>query len=201
MSENRPPLEMRLAVAVGDVKESQRLIEVVAVPYEQPAPIQYRGEMWLESFMRGGLDGISERQAPIMVNREHTRGDTVGKVLQWWPERTEGLVAEVRVAKTNRGDETLALAEEGMIRASIGFGVRPRDQVLDRQAMTRRISKAFVDHLSLVEDPAYVGAEVLAVREADEVQMAAGMAPLEPTPAAAEMAAFLASVKARRAAR
>jgi hypothetical protein len=30
--------------------------------------------------------------------------------------------------------------------------------------MVRRIKKAFVDHLSFVESPSYVGAKVLAVR-------------------------------------
>jgi len=200
MSDNRPPLETRQAVSVGDVDTKQRLIEVVAVPYgqETDAPIMYRGEFWKESFERGAFDGIEQRSQPIMVNRQHTRGDTVGKVTQWWPERTEGLVAEVRVARTLRGDETLALAEEGMIRASVGFGVRPRDQILDRKSMTRRIRKAFVDHLSLVEDPAYLGAEVLAVRSDEPDVLAATLPPLAARPAVDELAAFLADLKQRR---
>jgi hypothetical protein len=32
--------------------------------------------------------------------------------------------------------------------------------------MTRRINKAWCDHLGLVEDPAYAGADVLDVRDA-----------------------------------
>lgn len=191
MSDKRPPLEMRLAAGVADVDAKQRLIEVIAVPYGQEAPVPYRGEVWMESFERGSFDGIEQRSQPIMVNREHTRGDTVGKVVQWWPDRAEGLVAEVRVAKTLRGDETLSLAEDGMVRASIGFGVRPRDQVLDRSKMKRRILKAFVDHLSLVEDPAYTGAEVLAVREDAPDVFAASLSPLQAAPAVDELLAFL----------
>lgn len=198
MAENRPPLETRNATEVRGVDIKQRIIEVVAVPYDQEAVIEYRGEMWRESFQRGAFDGIETRTAPIMVNREHRRGDTVGKVLKWWPERAEGLVAEVRVAKTLRGDETLALAEEGMIRASIGFGVRLRDQVLDRSKMTRKIVKAFADHLSLVEDPAYVGAEVLGVRGNEFDTLAVDMAPITARPAVDELAAWLASRSARR---
>lgn len=197
MSENRPPLETRLATEIRGVDQQQRLVEVIAVPYEQEASIPYRGEIWRESFQRGAFDGIQERSTPIMVNREHQRGDTVGKVVQWWPERAEGLVAEVRVARTARGDDTLALAEEGMIRASIGFGVRLRDQILDRGAMTRRILRAFVDHLALVEDPAYEGAAVLAVRSTDDV-LAASLPPITAQPAVDEMAAFLADLRSRR---
>jgi phage head maturation protease len=184
---------LRNATEVSGVDVKQRIIEVIAVPYDQEAPVAYRGDMWLESFDRGAFDGIQTRSSPIMVNREHVRGDTVGKVLQWWPERSEGLVAEVKVARTMRGDETLALAEEGMIRASIGFGVRLRDQVLDRSAMKRRILKAFVDHLGLVEAPAYAGAEVLGVRGSEFDNLAADMPPIVARPVVDELAAWLAS--------
>lgn len=197
MTDNRPPLETRNAVNVTGVDTKERVIEVIAVPYEQEAVVPYRGELWKESFVRGAFDGIESRSQPIMVNREHTRGDTVGKVVQWWPERAEGLVAEVRVARTARGDETLALAEDGMIRASIGFGVRLRDQILDRSKMTRRVLKAFVDHLGLVEDPAYSGAEVLSVR-AEENVYAAALPPIEARPAVDELAAYLADLRQRR---
>lgn len=193
MTDNRPPLEVRNASEVTGVDVKQRIIEVVAVPYDQEAPVAYRGDMWLESFERGAFDGIETRSQPIMVNREHVRGDTVGKVLKWWPERAEGLVAEVKVARTLRGDETLALAEEGMVRASIGFGVRLRDQLLDRTTMKRRILKAFVDHLGLVESPAYEGAEVLGVRGAQLDTFAADLPPLVARPAVDELTAWLAS--------
>ena len=65
-----------------------------------------------------------------------------------------------------------------MIRASIGFAARLRDQILDRSTMTRRIVKAFIDHLSLVEDPAYVGAEVIGVRGNELEMLAADMPPI-----------------------
>jgi phage head maturation protease len=189
---------MRVATAVGDVDTEERIIEVIAVPYDEEAVVEYRQQYWKESFERGAFDGIEERPHPIMVNREHVRGSTVGKVLKWWPDRVEGLVAEVLVAETVLGDETLALAKGGMIRASIGFGVRPRDQVLDRQKMTRRIRKAFADHLSLVEAPAYAGTTVLGVRSAEhEPVLASDLSPIVDRPAVDELAAFLTAVKAR----
>ena len=193
MSDNRPPLEVRNTSEVAEVNVRQRIIEVIAVPYDQEAIVEYRGEMWKESFERGSFDGIETRSSPVMANREHIRGKTVGKAQDWWPERIEGLVTALKIAKTPLGDETLALAEEGMVRASVGFGVRLRDQLLDRNTMSRRIRKAFIDHIALVESPAYVGAEVLSVRADGTDTFAASLPPIVARPELDELAAWLAS--------
>lgn len=196
MSENRPPMEQRSAVAIGEVNQRKREVEVIAVPYDEEAVVPYRGEMWKESFQRGAFEGIQSRNGRVMVNREHTVGDTVGKVSEWWPERSEGLVGVVKVVKSNRGDETLALAEEGMVGASVQFGAWMRDVLHNRSAMTRRVLRAFVDHLSFVEQPAYVGATVLGVRATDGVRLAADLDPLN-TPALDDLVEFLAALKGR----
>ena len=71
-----------------------------------------------------------------------------------------------RIAKTALGDETLALADEDCLGASVGFAVAGGGQELDRVNRRRRIKKAFLDHLAFVPDPAYSGAGVLSVRSA-----------------------------------
>jgi phage head maturation protease len=157
------PVEFRDASVAG-VNFDQRIIEVVAVPYEEPSLIEYRGAMWAETFARGAFDGIETRKDQIRVNRNHDKTLTIGKVVRWRPSRSEGLVSEVRIAPTVLGGETLTLAGEDMLSPSVGFAVRGGDQLLDKMSMTRRIRKAFVDHLSFVESPAYAGAKVLAVR-------------------------------------
>jgi phage head maturation protease len=157
----------------------QRIITVVAVPYEQPAVVEYRGQLWNELFSRSAFDGIEKRPQRVRVNREHVYGDTVGKVIAFYPDRDEGLVAEVKIAATPRGDDTLALAADDCLSSSIGYTVRPSDQLLDRRVMQRRINKAWLDHLALVESPAYAGADVLDVRVLD--RRAASRQPL-PTP-------------------
>jgi phage head maturation protease len=157
-------VEIRSA-EVSQVNFPQRIITVIAAPYEQPAEIFYRGEMWKEVFERGSFNGIETRQRRIPVNREHNPENLVGKVLDAWPDRPDGLVVDIRVSKTARGDETLALADDDAISASVGYGLkRPGDQLLDRLTHTRRIRRAFLDHLSLVGDPAYDGAKILAMR-------------------------------------
>ena len=177
MTDGFAPIEHRYAgVRVDGVDTRQRLITVVAAPYEQPARVEYRSELWDELFERGAFNTVASAPHRVRVNRDHDRTRTIGKVTQFWPDRDEGLVAEVRVAKTLLGDESLALADEDALSASVGFGVRPSDQVLDRRTMTRRIRSAYLDHLSLVESPAYEGARVLSVRDAD----GGGAARLEP---------------------
>jgi phage head maturation protease len=102
-------------------------------------------------------------------------------VVRFHPNRDEGLVAEVRIGQTPLGDETLQLASEDMLSASIGFGVRNSDQVLDRSARERRIRRAYLDHLSFVESPAYDGARVLSVRDGvDSADIA--LSPIPATP-------------------
>lgn len=167
MTDDKPraPIEPRSATATN-VDFAHRTITVIAVPYEQPAPVPYRGEVWSEIFERGSFDGIEKRPNRVRSNRDHDKSRTVGKVVSFYPGRDEGLVAEVRIGQTPLGDETLQLASEDMLSASIGFGVMNSDQVLDRAARERRIRRAYLDHLSFVESPAYDGARVLSVRDA-----------------------------------
>jgi hypothetical protein len=159
------PVEHRESV-VGDVSFPQRVIEVVVTPYDETAVVEYRGELWQESFERGAWDGIETRpdQKQVKANRDHDRTRLVGKVVRFEPSRQEGLVADVKIAKTDLGDETLALAEEKMIGVSAGFAARMRDQIFDRRRMTRRVKKAFLDHIAFLGDHAYLGAGVLDIR-------------------------------------
>jgi phage head maturation protease len=160
------PIEIRSSTEIAEVDSRQRIITLLTVPYERWAKVEYRGEVWDEVFSRTAFDGIEKRPQRVRVNREHLRGDTVGKAVAFYPDRPEGLVSEVRISKTLRGDDTLALAEDDCLSSSVGFGVLPSNQVLDRRLMQRRINTAWLDHIALVESPAYEGADVLNVRDA-----------------------------------
>lgn len=170
----RAPIESRSAT-MGEVNFPERLIEVIAVPYEQEALVEYRGELWHESFDRGSFNGVEKRPNRIKAFRDHEPGEQirgtnrrglVGKVIALWPDREEGLVGSVRIARTPLGDETLALADDGILGVSVGFGVRGSDQVLNRATKQRRVRRAFVDHLAFPNDGAYAGAQVIGVRGA-----------------------------------
>lgn len=149
-----------------DIDDKLRLVDLIAVPWEQETEVMHQGDVWREVFRRGAFDGIEGHAGRVRVNREHRRGDTVGKVVQFDEDDERGLLARVRIAKTDRGDETLALAEEDMISASVGYFIKSnRDRVMDRRKQLITVKRAFLDHLAMVESPAYAGASVLAVRE------------------------------------
>lgn len=160
------PLEQRDDLgSVGSVDFKQRVVTVVAVPYEQAAKVPFQGDVWDEVFQRGAFDNISTSPHRVRANRNHNKSQTVGKVVAFYPDRVEGLIADIRIAKTPLGDETLALAADDCLSSSIGFAALPQWQKLDRRNKIRRIENAYLDHISFVESPAYENADVIAVRE------------------------------------
>jgi phage head maturation protease len=160
----RAPIELRTAT-VDDLNLAQRIATVIVTPYEQETVVAWRGEAWKESFERTAWNGIEGRPNRVRANRAHDRRLTCGKAVKFFPNRQEGLVAEVRCSQTPLGDETLELLRDGCLSVSAGFGALPDGQIIDRRAKTRRITTAYLDHIAFVEDPAYPGAEVLEVRE------------------------------------
>jgi phage head maturation protease len=157
------PIEFRDA-KLDDVNYAKRIITVIAVPYRSSGLIEYRGSIWHEIFERNAFAGAEGSPHRVRVNRGHDRNRTVGKVLSF-PQGVsdEGLVAECRIAKTPLGDETLALADEECLSASVGYGVVDDGQKLDKLHKTRLITKAFLDHLAFVESPTYADARVISV--------------------------------------
>jgi HK97 family phage prohead protease len=171
---------------LSNIDFKHRLIDVIAVPWEKEARVFWRGDFWTEVFERGAFDGIENRSGQVRVNREHRKGDTVGKVVEFNPHDERGLFTRLKIVRGAKGDEVLYLAEEDMVSASIGYRAnKASDVLLDKQDMTRRVKKAFLDHLGMVEDPAFKESRVLAVREDEAAQVADG--PLPETPVLDEM--------------
>jgi HK97 family phage prohead protease len=166
-----------------DVNRRQRIIELLAVPWNQPAEVFWRGDIWTEVFVPGAFDGIETRSDSIRVNREHVKGNTIGKITDFDPHHTLGLFARVKVVKGPKGDEVLDLAEDDMISPSVGYRAqKPSDVRLDKQLRHRAVLNAFLDHLGMVEDPAFKGAQVLAVRGEPSGLTAEDDRPLAATP-------------------
>ena len=196
----KPPIEVR-AATLGEVNFPERLIEVVAVPYEQEALVEYRGELWHESFDRGSFNGVERTDRDIKAYRDHAPGPggqgmkrvgLVGRAIALHSDH-DRLAGEVKIAKTTLGDETLELAAEGLLGVSVGFGVRGSDQALDRASKRRRIRRAFLDHLAFPDQGAYAGAGVVAVRVGPEPEVLATDLPPLYTPRVDEVRAWLES--------
>lgn len=186
----RYPIEERNADFAA-VNYAKRIIEVVAVPYEQEAVVEYRGAIWREVFTRGAFDGLEKRPGRVRANRQHDPNRVVGKVIAAHPSRLEGLVTEIRISQTPLGDETLALADDDCLSASVGFACGGAGQILYNGV--RRIKQAFLDHVAFVQSPAYLSADVLAVRN---TPTAIATPPPLPTPSLDEWYGYL---EARRA--
>lgn len=174
-AERHAPVEIRSA-AVAEVRYADRIVELIAVPYNEETVVPYRGRMVTESILPGAFDGVEARLAPsdgkrdrIPVNRDHDPRVTVGKVVGLHPSRDEGLVAEVRISPTIHGDEALQLAADDVLGASVGMLVREgaANQRWSANNTRRHIVRAFLDHIALVANPAYAGAGVLSVRSGD----------------------------------
>jgi phage head maturation protease len=171
------PIEIRAAGPVVQVRYPERIVELVAVPYDTPATVDVAGRAVSEEVAPGAFDGIERRAGRVKAFLGHPDPDTsdqrqarsVGKVVAFHPSRGEGLVAEIHIGRGVTGtgvdrDQVLDDAADGILDASIGFGVLPGDSHWSEGRSRRRIVKAFLDHIALVTDPAYVTANVLAVR-------------------------------------
>jgi HK97 family phage prohead protease len=164
----RPPGQLlyRTATQIG-VSFPDRIIELIVMPYEQETLVEHKGRMVREVISRGAFDGIERRANRIRVNRDHDLKRTVGRAVAFHPARDEGLVAELKIAKTELGDETLELADEEILDASAGFLPMPGgEKWLTRSSV--RYSKCWLGHIAMTPDPSYETARVLQVRNADE---------------------------------
>lgn len=176
-TEARVPLEHRSAQTV-DVSTPQRIVTVIVAPYEEPTPVLRHNEWIVETIARGAYDGIEQRARRVKVNRDHDLAKTCGRAVALHPARHEGLVAELRISETPLGDETLALAADGVLDASAGF--RPIQQSWNANRTERRVERAWLGHIGLTPDPAYEGANVLDVRSASDQLQAQLTQPEEP---------------------
>jgi phage head maturation protease len=163
----RAPVEIRSA-PITAVNFPERLIELVAVPYDVWATVEYptnSGRLIEESFEPGAFGNIQNRAHRFIVNLEHELDRKIGIVRALHPGRSEGLVAELNIRRGPEGDQTLLDAEDGMIGGSVGFACLPKNQRWEGRSR-RRIMTAFVDHIALTFTPAYPGTMPIAVRSA-----------------------------------
>lgn len=155
-------LEFRSATPLG-VSGHGRTVELIVMPYEQETIVAHHGRMVREVCSRGAFAGI-EKRGKIPVNRDHQVERTCGKATSFDPHDPRGLVAQLRISRTTLGDETLALAEDGVLDASAGFMVEANGEQWEQGRSRRRLNKVFLHHIALTPDAAYEGANVLAVR-------------------------------------
>lgn len=157
------PVEHRAAEVAG-VDFEERVITFIAVPYGQETVVADRdGNPIGELVERGAFKGVRAEDNPVTINREHDYTRTIGKVAKFDTNDERGLIVDAKISRTPLGDETLQLARDGVLRASVGMMFRRSDAPI-RNGL-RTIKRAMLDHIALLPNPAYAGAAVLAVRE------------------------------------
>ena len=161
---------VRNDAAIADIDVRKREIDLVAVPWDEEAQVEWRGDMWREVFRRGAFDGLEDHIERVRVNREHVIGHTVGRLIWADPKAEAGLIVRAKIARSERGEDTLALAEDDAISASVGYRIKlPSDIGLTHRDRLREVFRAILDHLGMVESPTWASAKVLAVREQSEM--------------------------------
>lgn len=165
LDEERPPraVEFR-STSAFEVRWADRTIELVAMPYDVDALAVVHGRAVVESCAPTAFTGCERRANRVKVNRDHELQRTVGRAAALHPSRTEGLVAELHIAQTPLGDETLALADDRSLEASVGFAVMTGGERWLEGRTRRRLERCFLDHISMVPEGAYPGTEPIAVR-------------------------------------
>ncbi len=158
----RSPVEIRSAGELS-VDFAERMITLLAMPYDEDAAVVVHGRAVVESCAPGAFAGVERRANRVKVNRDHDYQRTVGRAVGLHPSRSEGLVAELRIAKTQLGDETLALADDHSLEASVGVAVMPGGERWLEGRSRRRLERLFLEHISMVPEGAY-DAQVIDVR-------------------------------------
>lgn len=180
MSIERGPVELRTAV-VEHVSYAERLVDLIAVPYDEPAVVEYRGRLVEETIAPGAFGAIANRARKFLVNYHHQPDTWLGTVLTL-NSAEKGLRASIKIRRTADGDQALDDCADGLLGASVGMAVRAADETLGKgpNGETRRVHKAYLDHIALTPTPAYAGAAVLDVRAAlpvVDLPLAAGATP------------------------
>jgi phage head maturation protease len=153
---------------IAEVSYGKREITVIAVPYGQETLVDDGDGQLREKFLAGSFAGIESRAGKVTANRDHRRDRVFGLVKQFDSKAENGLISVVKASDTDLGNETLQLARDGVLWASVGFGaLRQHAPVVNG---LRSIYKAFLQHLAFTPEPAYIGAEVIDVREVAQIQ-------------------------------
>ncbi len=165
--EERPTLrrEVSVEVAEGD----GRTLVARLVPYNEVANVNDGGGPYQEMFLPGAFNAQTRAANRIkaFLNFRHSQafGDQIGHATKI-DDLADGLHGEMYVKPGPHGDDALHFVREGVLnKLSIEF--QPlKDKIVD--GVVHRVSARLLG-VALVPEGAYSGAEVIAVREGEEL--------------------------------
>ena len=162
-------LVCRAAATVAAVSYPDRTIDVIGAPYgvETDRALD-RGRVIRETIAPHAFAGEVTRAAKRPVYREHDYARMVGRVVDLVDTDTD-LRATLKIVTGPAGDETLEWAADGMLDASLAYVSTPVQLRYAADRKSRTVLAGMIAHVGLVAEPAYPGAQVLAVRSTPTV--------------------------------
>lgn len=141
----------------------RHVIEGICVPY---GVVTHKVGPTPEVFDRGAFAGLVESGARVkLTDYNHARNRVPVGYSSVFEDRAAGLWARFRLNATPEGESARANASEGVY-GGLSVGFIPRADRIENGV--RHVTSARLDHVSLVEDPAYADAVILDVRGADQ---------------------------------
>lgn len=168
----------------------ERIVEGRVLPYGQAATVRDvpGGPQYREIFRAGAAAGVDpsrvklESGASFEIGRLHEGARLIGRGISA-DDRPDGLHMAFRIARTAAGDEAYELAREGVLTDFSVVGTVPANGSRRLQDGTWERTAVALKRVALLENGAYEGAQVTAVRAATEGDMPA---PNQAAAAAAE---------------
>jgi phage head maturation protease len=151
------------ALHVRDGGDGRTLVGAL-LPWGVEARVLDRGRLVVESFERGALAGNDPAKVPLTARHPTDAQQLpIGRTTEL-EERADAAWGAWHVSKTALGDEVLELARDGVpLGLSVGFVELPGgSRWLGRSRVVR--TRAQLDHIAVVRQGAYLGAEVVGVR-------------------------------------
>lgn len=162
-----------------EVRSTGRTIVGLAVPFDVPARVSDGSHRYTEVFRRGAFARTIAERGPTRVKSlvMHDRQRLPIGRAEVLREDPNGLYAELRVSKTDFGDQVLELVRDGALDGlSIGFQPVPHgDRWSNDQTTCERI-EVRLREISIVDSPAYDDALISAVRAEAAPQVSADVA-------------------------
>jgi HK97 family phage prohead protease len=146
-----------------------RTIDLRIVPYNTVARVKDPGgPAYDEEWLPGVFDKQVKAANRVFVNVEHEQGfgGVVGRG-QEFREDDDAFIGSVRVLSGPDGDKALELVNDGVL-TGVSVEAIPLKSQRTQEGVVQRV-KARLLNIALCRNPAYVDAQVLAVREAPNV--------------------------------
>jgi HK97 family phage prohead protease len=156
--------QLTTSLALRDDGDGRTLVGPL-LPWGVTAQVVDRGRLVTETFQRGALEGTNPATVPLTATHPRDAGTLpIGRTTEL-EDRADAAWGAWHVSDTLLGNEVLALARDGVpLGLSVGFAEVPGGSRWNAERTRVTRTRAALDHVAVVRQPAYAGAAVVGVR-------------------------------------